>query len=792
MFKSLILRRESFRGFTFENISYGIFIALIFFTPLLLAPSGIIPFQLSKSVLSLSLIFLSLILYVLASIKKGSIAYPRHLVSAMAIAVVLTFVLSAFAGGAARLSFFGFALESGTVIFILAMMVAILLVPTLFSSREKIFYGYLAFFLSFVVLVLVILLRLVNPSLLTFGILAQKADNILGSWTDVGIISGAMVLLSLLTLEMVSLSKLFRIIIWSILVASLILLALVNQKLIWILVAVVASAVVVYRLGRELLMVHSGKPLGGLKEIRKKFTPPLILVYAFAIIFLVAGSFLSSQIASSINLSYVTVQPSWYVTFDVAKSALKDNLLLGVGPNRFNFPWLLYRPDFINTTPYWNLNFDYGVGTIPTFMVTTGLLGMFAILGLMVAILSLIIRSLWKLSPDPFSRYLIVSSATVSIYFWVVLFYNAPGSATLTLAFLFFGLFLSSIAREGILNIATFSFSGKIRKARFAKIIGALSVVFFAALLFMVFEKTLAAATFRNGANLFSQGRRDDSRVLINQAIVLDPEDLYYRSLADIDLADIADLVNKGSNPSDQDRQKFQELILRLISNAEKAVAERPTNYENWLYLGNIYRSLTSLGIEGAYEQSSGVFAKARELNPQSPLVPLLLARLEVTHGDLAKANDFIQQSLDKKPDYNEALFLISQIEVSLGNVDNAIAALQATINASNSDPMLNFQLGLLHYNKGDFVAAIKAFEQATAIVPDYANAKYFLGLSYETVGQHEKAISEFRDISILNPENSEVTQILENLRAGREPFSNLNPPITSSPEKREELPIEE
>ena len=59
--------------------------------------------------------------------------------------------------------------------------------------------------------------------------------------------------------------------------------------------------------------------------------------------------------------------------------------------------------------------------------------------------------------------------------------------------------------------------------------------------------------------------------------------------------------------------------------------------------------------------------------------------------------------------------------------------------------------------------------------------------MSYYNVGRTEDSILQFQDIAVLNPDNVEVQEILENLRAG-------NPPVSSSVAvtQRETLPVEE
>jgi tetratricopeptide (TPR) repeat protein len=81
----------------------------------------------------------------------------------------------------------------------------------------------------------------------------------------------------------------------------------------------------------------------------------------------------------------------------------------------------------------------------------------------------------------------------------------------------------------------------------------------------------------------------------------------------------------------------------------------------------------------------------------------------------------------------------------------------------------------------------VLALERAVALNPVYANARYFLGLSYSKLGKVKEAITQFEQISATNPDNSEVKTILSNLRAGKAPL-----PSNDQPEKGKTPPVKD
>ena len=139
-------------------------------------------------------------------------------------------------------------------------------------------------------------------------------------------------------------------------------------------------------------------------------------------------------------------------------------------------------------------------------------------------------------------------------------------------------------------------------------------------------------------------------------------------------------------------------------------------------------------------------------------------------------------------------MFLLAQIEISEGNIKDAIKLIEAGSTLAFDNPAVFFQLGVLKYSdkEKNYKGAAEAFEKAVALNASYSNARYFLGLSYYNLGRTAEAINQFELVQSLNQNNKEVELILKNLREGRAPFTNATPPIDGKPEKRKTLPIKE
>ncbi len=116
--------------------------------------------------------------------------------------------------------------------------------------------------------------------------------------------------------------------------------------------------------------------------------------------------------------------------------------------------------------------------------------------------------------------------------------------------------------------------------------------------------------------------------------------------------------------------------------------------------------------------------------------------------------------------------------------------SVEKTIAIEPTNPLLRFQLGLLYYNTKAYRTAATALEQAVTLTPVYANARYFLGLTYEKLGRTAEALEQFKAVAETNPESEEVKKIIANLNAGRAPLSGIE--AESEPEVADELPVTE
>ena len=466
--------------------------------------------------------------------------------------------------------------------------------------------------------------------------------------------------------------------------------------------------------------------------------------------------------------------------------------MLGAGPNRFVTEWQKYKPSDVNTSVFWGIDFAFGIGLLPTLAVTTGLLGLLFWLLFFMFYLKVGVKSLITPITDQFNRYLVLSSFIVSLFLWVFFVIYVPTAVVIVLTFVFTGLFLATAANVSLIKTKDISFAGN-PKAGLTSVIGLIILLVLGLLtLYGVATRFASALTFQKSIFNFSvDGDVEKARQTLLKAVDFSDNDLLYRSLSEIGLLKINQLLAGQSNLSaDVLRDKFLSEFGETLNFAKRSVDFDGTNYQNYVSLGRVYESVVPLRIQGAYENASGSYLEAVKRNPHGPALYLTLARLEVANGNTKKAREYIAKAREEKSNYTEAVFFLSQLEAADGNIREAIVQADAAALLAPNDPVVHFQLGLLKYNNRDYRGAVSALERAVVLNTVYANARYFLGLSLSNLGRTKEAIDQFEEVVKTNPDSAEVKLILANLKAGRPPFADAKPPLDDKPEKRSELPL--
>jgi len=773
-----------------DTIVLYLIMSLGFVVPVLFLDFLHIPLAVSKGGVLFIIILLAFILWLVARLKDGKFVIPQSSILIAVCGLPVAFILSALFSDAFKVSLMGSGYELGTVLAIFLFTVLVFLTATLFRSYKTIYQFFLLLLatgiLSFVYMVI----------MQVSGIQSSSLPRVLvGTYNDMAMFLGLTTIIVMSTLELVTLNKRMRIMMIVSFVSSLLGLLILNFSFVWNVLGIFSLILFVY------VFSFSGNNMGNTIKERKIPVFPII-VMALSLLLILPGLSIGDFAAEKLRVANVSIRPSWQSTVLVIKTTLKESPVFGVGPNRFASAWLANKPDGINQTIAWNTNFPFGVGVIPSFIVTTGAIGGLAwIVFLVIFLVRGVQTAILKIKTDKTARYLTFSLFLSTVYLWLMSVFYVPNIVGFSLAFLMTGMFIASLAQSGAIKKYSVSFSSDPRVS-FVSVLGLiLFIIISVSIGNLLFQRLAAAGYFQQSNAVLNtdNANLEEAKNKLRQAIAMAPRDEYYRNLTTLHIIELNSLVNDTTLSTETAKVRFNEIIPEIVNNALKATEIDKTNYLNWIVLAQAYESLIPFfkqqgeGKDG-YTEAKVAYETALTYNPQSPLIKLLQARLEITKGHNKQAKEYIQESIKMKNNYPEAVFLYSQLQAAEGDLERAIQSAEIASVLKPNDLGILFQWGFLKYQHKDYTGAISVFERIVELNNSYSNARYFLGLSYENVGDTAKAIEQMERIQKLDPNNTQqVKDILINLRAGRDPFykSSVRSSAPAS-EANEEIPAEE
>ncbi len=762
----------------FEKASTWFFIATIVAALFVFVPSASVPFVATKVFLLAAGTFLTLILFILARLSRDSVSFPPLLlVGALWLPVGAYMLSAAFSSIPFMSALWGNALEPDTLGFMLVATILGTLAALILRGPEQyrsfLNVGFWTALAVVVIEALAITIGQFSPNLVS------PMFVIIGSLEDLALLLGLGIISVLITLRTLELSRRTYWTLVALGAGMLVLLAITNAMLVWILIALVSLGLFVEAVmhrGPEAEQadlsdaVVSGNPLETGANGHSLVLP--LSVLAISLFFLLGGN-LGNALANALHMNTLSVRPSWQSTFSVAHKVYATAPVFGTGPGTFGVEWLKYRDAALNSTVFWNVDFSSGIGFIPTSFVTTGLIGALSWIIFFALFLIFGLRTLILYAPqDVFTRSVAILSFVATLYLFTTAVFDLPNAVILGLAFVFAGIFASSMrfALNGGQRTIVFS-----RSPRFGFIIVfALTLLLLASVVatYTLVERYVAEADLASAAAAFSAGNLDAADGAVQSALSFAPSATAYQIDAGIAVARLGQIVASSTMTKAATQQAFQATLSSGINAALTATRLDPSDYRNWLVLGNLYAQAVPLKVSGAYESAKTAYEKAMKLNPTNPQILYILAQLDIANGDTRSAESDLKAAIALKQDYTSAIFLLSQLEVQDGNVKGALAAALAAAYFIPNNPNILFQVGVLSAAENDLSGAIEALSSAVTANPQFANARYFLAAVYAKQGDYKDALAQMQSIAALSSDNAKiVAPQITMLEAGKNPF---------------------
>lgn len=751
--------RYFMRNFILSLAAERLYLAGLFLVPTIFF-IGAVPFLPLKALVASVVLFGALILTVFTWFVAKKVSLPLSWLLGAVWFLPLAYFIAALFAPQFFSSLIGNAFEPDTV-HMMALFALALTLPSLLQMHKA--HVARAFFVifaaSWLLAVFHILRVVIGADIITIPGITNDVFSPLGKWNDVGIFFGLISTIALLTLEGFITSPRVRTVVWATLIVSLFLVAVVNFTLVWIVVGFVALGIVLYRL--ILAKNSSGSSVSALVV--------LIIALSMTLFPTSIGGILSRSLA----IEQIEARPSWQATLDIAAPAISASPLVGSGPNTFIFLWDQYRPQEVNRTLFWNADFSAGVGIIPTSLITTGFLGFLAWLAFLVAVVSAGVRGLVIRSPsDPLHAHLMAVSYVGGLYMIFFMFVYLPSFPLFLIGASLLGFFAALVHIEKP-HLIEVDFREKPRMALIA--VFALVVVLVGSAATLVGSGTVFASALTYERSLQAAGVNDlnGALVAVDESLTFYETDQTYRLKSLIHTARLNDVArNTAALPQSEAQERFQVELGASVESGLRAVQLAPQNFRNWQILAGAYQTVVPLNVDGAYEATIDALKSAAERNPLSPVMAHIRAQVEYAEEKTDSARTAISEALALKEDYIPSLLLLAQIELEDGDIDAAIERVQEALVFQPTNALLHFQIGVLSFENDALSDARAAFSRAVSISSEYANARFYLGRTLLRQGERDAALAEFKEVARLNPENTEVMQIIETVTEGGDPFA--------------------
>jgi len=781
-----------------DRVLYWVLLGLTFLLPLFFIPGQIVAPEFAKMLLLEGVVLVAIFSFAIGRLREGKIEVPKSYLLLVSALLLVQFVVSAIMSSSPVVSFIGSGYDLGTVSAFATLFLLMFLASVVFVERSRILALFAVLTLSSLVLMLYHILRQIfGVEFLDFGIFTNAVSTPVGKWNDLASLVGLFMVLILVTQYFFPLPKALRIFGTTSFVLGLMVLLSVNFTVLWWVLGAVTLCLCVLAFiegeAKHRKSVHEATHAGVIHHTKPihhrvvRHLPKLTFLLLVVSVIYVTGisniqigknnRSISSVVARALHATeYSEVILSQTYTFDIVKQTLKQSPFFGVGPNRFATAYLTTKTSSMNHTPYWDTTFEFGSGRIPTYFGTTGLIGMVLWL-IFFMLIFMKVRKIRKFfETDRMAAYLVTSLFLLVLYFWALAFFYLPNITIFTLAFIFTGALIGLLVGEGVLDRVRVSFN---EKSPFALVMTPLVIIILVGTLaasMLMYRQVASLAAFRDAQLAANGGNVFVAKSALQKANKFAERDVYHRALSNVALFELTELARQNLSQEEWE-QKAKSAMDEARAEAERAVTLDPMNFENYVQLGGVYNTFGTLGIQGALPLARENYLNALELNPKSPRILFLLARLESALGDREKTKDYLYKALSEHPNYLDAVGALVQLELQDKNPEAAIRILSAGLGEEPTNFVMHFSLGYLFYMGQDYNHAGGEFLAAVTLNPAYADARYFLGLTYVRVGDIPRAIEEFTQVQLLNPDNDDVAKILTNLRAGRDPFA---PPYTA------------
>lgn len=651
----------------FEAVSFWIIAALVFLMPVFFLPVSVLGLPQAKLSLFAIGTLVAFIFFVIDKVKKGTLVISYGAISVSAGVLTVVYFVSTWLSISGYKSFIGSMVEQDTFVAIAVLFLFMTLVSILSKTHKRIFVILAAFFSSvFIVMVSQIVRIVIGHKIFGFSILDQPINTLVGSWGDLTMLSLFFLATLVIILETTKLKKVVNWLLGILMVVPFLFVIISGISFdfyffgigLGFIISILSVIIFAYLFSLRRVEKNSPDADGGVEKSKKKVSASLALLL-ISITFVLFGSQLNSYLYSVTGITYIEGRPNWQSTFSIGSQVLKERPFLGSGPNTFDIEWNLHHGKEVNNYIFWNNEYNFGIGFVPTSIVTVGIIGFV----LWILFYSFVFIKSFKVLFAPKNKEggsgMDVIVAVGAILTSLTLIFYSPGIVVVFANMMFIGL-LSSLSlpprkAKGI-NLHNKQWHNFV-----STIVYIIVVVVSLYLIYMIAAKAVANTYYRNavlGTNV------DQSVASIGKAISIDStQSLYYETAAQIYASKVSSYTGLTRSEAESKKDEINSNILNAINYSVLAEQVNPGDYKPKVLTGKILEFFGAIGLKDANQGAIQKYVLASKEIPSNPLPLLFASNVSLSINDREAAKDYLAKAIALKSDYSDVPELGKEIQ---------------------------------------------------------------------------------------------------------------------------------
>ena len=435
--------------------------------------------------------------------------------------------------------------------------------------------------------------------------------------------------------------------------------------------------------------------------------------------------------------------------WNMSLKAFKERPILGWGPENFTVVFSKhYDPRMWAREPW----FDRAHNVFFDWLVTTGILGLVAYLGIFASAVWMLIKKYRQNHANNLELSVFIG-LLAAFFFQNIFVFDQLTSYILLFAVLGYIHFLyqpDAMARR----------SEPLVGAGQVTVFSALAAILIVASLYLFNVKPLIANfSLLNALESANAGKFEDAQKSFNRAI---STSALGRREAREQYSHFATLLAARTDVPEAIRTSS---LTEGIAEAKLETEDSPLDARSHLFLGSIYNAA------GRKAEALESFEKALELSPEKQQIIFLVAQFYLDSGQNDKALELAKRGAELDPTYGDAQHNLIAVQILAGKTEDAMASIETLLMKNAAGPENMKAWGSLFAQKQNYPPAVALYKRVLDLNPKDTQTRVSLAAAYYESGNTPGAIAEIRTAIEMDPSFKEQgDQFIKVLQEGKKP----------------------